>query len=331
MTTLYTVTVDTEEQWQWDQGWPTGRPQVSNVGQLPQFQERCQRYGAAVTYFANYAVWNCSESRKILLQLAERPQVEIGMHIHPWNTPPIIDYRKTAADESFLANLPEALIYAKLEAVYQKFLNHGLRPTSFRGGRYSSGAAVHRFLFERGFLADTSVVPFTTWRDRGAPDYRHRDVFPVRQASARFMKEALWEIPLTMGFSRQPFAFWQRMFEKIETGRLGRLHLIGIAERLNLVRRVWLNFEDPLGQHIVPFLKFLRRLRLPCICFTMHSSSLQVGANGCYTRCEQERTQLLERVENTLRLISSWPEFQAATVSEVAKHLEEEYNARSRN
>jgi hypothetical protein len=30
MRTLFAVTVDTEEQWNWNEGWPTGRPVVSN-------------------------------------------------------------------------------------------------------------------------------------------------------------------------------------------------------------------------------------------------------------------------------------------------------------
>jgi hypothetical protein len=134
-----------------------------------------------------------------------------------------------------------------------------------------------------------------------------------------------------MGFSRRPFQFWQRTFEAIENSRLRHLRLIGIADRLNLIRRMWLNFEDQLGGHTLPFLHMLRRLHLPCICFTVHSSSLEVGANGCYTRTEFERQQLLQRVEQSLRLVAQWSEFVPATVSRIAERLEENYHAHSRN
>jgi hypothetical protein len=331
MATLYAVTVDTEEEWQWSQGWPTGRPRVSNVRRLEDFQNRCERYGALVTYFTNYAVWDDSASRDIMLRLASRSGVELGMHIHPWNTPPILDNQSVPANDSFLANLPDLLAFAKLEAVYQKFLRNGIRPRSFRGGRYSSGEVVHRFLNQKGFVADASVVPFTNWRDAGAPDYRDRNIFPVRRTSPGSTGGVLWEVPLTMGFTRQPFEFWQRIFDNIAKSRLRHLRLIGIAERLNLIRRVWLNFEDPLGRQMDAFLKLLRRLRPPCICFTLHSSSLEVGANGCYTNTERERQQLFERVEQALRLVSSWNEFRPATVTQIGTHLEDEYNASSRN
>lgn len=331
MKTLFAITVDTEEQWLWEEGWPTGRPMVSHIQRLPQFQEICEQYGAAVTYFANYAVLNNVRSRAILDSLAKRSGVEIGMHIHPWNTPPIMDLRPVKPDESFLANLPTHLIEAKLENTYQLFRSHGFQPTSFRGGRYSSGGDVHEFLRNKRFVADTSVVPLTTWPDRGAPDYRHRSIEPVRHSPTEAYHKPMWEIPLTLGFSRRPYHLWQKVVEVLGTRSLRPLHLVGVAERLNFVRRVWLNFEDPLGEHMLSFLKILRKRKPACICFTLHSSSLEVGANGCYTRTERDRQQLLERVRQALELVTTWDEYRPATVSEIAQQLEAEYHASSRN
>ena len=58
-----------------------------------------------------------------------------------------------------LHNLPPNLIRAKLEAVYTLFEQHGLRPTSFRGGRFSTGEVVQDFLRDKRFGADASVLP----------------------------------------------------------------------------------------------------------------------------------------------------------------------------
>jgi hypothetical protein len=328
--TLFTVTVDTEEEWDWAAGWPTDKISVSNIRRLPRFHEVCSRHGAAVTYCVDFAVLQDAESRAILRELARCPNVEIGMHIHPWNTPPFHHQGPVAAGESFLHNLPPDVARAKLDSVYAQFVREGWKPTSFRGGRYSSGGAVHEFLREKGFRADASVVPYTTWPDEGAPDYRGRGLFPVRLAPRRAGEEALWEIPLTLGFTRRPFAFWRSCYEWIEKSSLRHLRLIGMVEKARLLRKVWLNFEDPLGENMLPFLRKLRRMKLPCVCFTLHSSSLMAGGNG-YTPTKDSEDRLFAKVNNVLGIIAGWEDFRPATVSEVATQLEREHHARTRN
>lgn len=326
----YTVTVDTEEEWDWAAGWPTGRPQVTNIQALPRFQELCARYGARPTYFVDLAVLEDPDASKVILELADRHDLEIGMHIHPWNTPPILDYRATRARETFLHNLPDDLIVGKLNRVYDKFLALGLRPTSFRGGRYSSGGKVTEFLRDRGMRADASVLPFTTWPDDGAPDYRCRGLFPLRLAPRRDGESPLWEIPLTLGFTRRPLAFWRRCYEAVEMSWLGKLRLIGIADRLGLVRKVWLNFESPQGERMLEWLPLLERLALPCICFTMHSSSLIAG-KGPYTRTERDADRLYDRIERVLSHLAGAGNYVPVTMTQLAERLESEYDARARN
>jgi hypothetical protein len=330
MPTLFAMTVDTEEEWDWDSGWPTSGYSVGNVARLPRFQDLCSRYQVATTYFANLAVLEDATARAILLDLASKPHVEVGMHIHPWNTPPLDPTVPVTARGSFLHTYPAHIIRAKLESVHARFLEAGLRPTSFRGGRYSSGPIVHEVLASHGFLADASVVPFTTWPDDGAPDYRHRDLLPVRLPPRQPGAPPLWEIPLTLAFSRRPFRLWSRYYEAVSSSWLSRLHLIGIGERLGLVQRVWLNFEHPLGAHMLPFLSRLRRLRLPCICFTLHSSSLMAGKSP-YTLTPAAESRLFAQVERVFATLSQWTEFQSVTVTEVAQALEADHRASPRH
>jgi hypothetical protein len=225
---------------------------------------------------------------------------------------------------TFLHNLPEETIVAKLDSVHASFREHGLRPTSFRGGRYSTSPVVQRFLRDHGFLADASVLPFSTWDDDGAPDHRGRDLYP-RRLPPRFTGDpSLWEVPLTLAYSRRPFGFWHRCCEAVRTTPLRHLRLLGVAERLGIVRKVWLNFENPLGQRMLPFLHKLRRLQLPCICFTLHSSSLVAGL-GPYTRTRADEDRLFAQLETVLRTLAGWPEFRPATVTDVARYLEESH------
>lgn len=105
MPTPFVVTVDTEEEWDWSSGYPTGPTQTRNIPFLPDFHTVCERHGAAVTYFVNHAVLVDPADREVILQLSRRRRVEIGMHIHPWNTPPLQAVEKVATRESFLHNL----------------------------------------------------------------------------------------------------------------------------------------------------------------------------------------------------------------------------------
>lgn len=322
--TYFMMTIDTEEEWDWSGGWPTDGLAVTNIRSLPRFQRLCDQYGIATTYFTNLAVLENDESRQTLLDLASGNQTEIGMHIHPWNTPPVTTDRTPTARSTFLHNLPPETIRAKLESVYNAFLRLGIGPTSFRGGRYSSGAPIHEFLQERGFIAECSVLPYTTWPEEGAPDYRQRDLTPVRIPPRRKGQAPLWELPLTLAYSRSPFGFWRRCFEVVERSLLRKLRLIGLAEKLGLVRKVWLNFEIGDPYDWTPFLKMLQRIGVPCICFTVHSSSLAVGP-GPYTKTKEDEARIFNQIEQVFAAISRLPRFATATASGVARTLEHQY------
>jgi hypothetical protein len=327
--TLYSVTVDTEEEWDWEGDYPTRDLGLRNIQFLPELQAVCDRRGAAVTYFVNHAVLADPASRRVILDLARHPRVEIGIHIHPWNTPPLVGSEPVTPQETFLHNLAPDLARAKLESVYQQFVECGLRPTSFRGGRYSTSPAIQDFLRDRGVVADASILPFSTWPDDGAPDHRQRRLEPVRRPPRRPGDAALWELPLTLGFTRQPFGLWHRLFEAVANSPLRHLRLIGLAERAGLVRKAWLNIETPLGRNTPPFLRVLRSLRLPYLDICLHSSSLVAGGN-LFTRTPSDRERVLANLDETLACVLAWDEFRPATVTEVATHLEEQH-ARSGN
>lgn len=330
MGTLYTVTVDTEEEWDWHAGWPTQDLAVSNIQQLPRFQDLCDRHGAATTYFTNHAVLNSPDALPVLLEMAQRDRVEIGMHIHPWNTPPLVHTGPVTVRETYLHNLPGDVIRAKLQSVYDLFAAAGLRPTSFRGGRYSSGPVIQAFLREKRFLADSSAVPYTVFDDAGAPDYRERGPWPVRLPPRRAGELSLWELPLTRGFTRGPAPLWRRFYQTVQTTRLSRLRLIGIVERLHLVRRLWLNFEQHPPEEILQFLHALRRRPLPFVCFTLHSSSLAPGLSP-YTPTAADVERLFQAVDSVLGTVAQWPEFEPVTMTAAAQRLESEYHARTRH
>src|SRR5437867_3895592 len=62
------------------------------------------------------AVFDDPEARQILLEVARQKHVEIGMHIHPWNTPPYAPDRPVNARDTFVHNLPSEVVLPKLES-----------------------------------------------------------------------------------------------------------------------------------------------------------------------------------------------------------------------
>ncbi|MEM7256226.1 MAG: hypothetical protein AAF404_02435, partial [Pseudomonadota bacterium] len=275
----YAVTVDTEEEWDWDAGWPVTRHSLDNLACTPGFYELCRTHGARTTWFTNWSVMNYEPTRATVMELTDNTDAELGMHIHPWLTPPFAANDECGARDSFLHNSPSTVIHQKLETVWQVFADNGCRPKSFRGGRYSCSPEIQNYLQhpQRGFTADASVVPFTTWPDDGAPDYRHRNHLPRRVPPPRKNGTALWEIPVTLAYTRKQIEFWADTFNKIEGSFLRHLRLCGILSSSGVVRRVWLNFEATPPADIIALLAFLEKLEVPCVTLTLHSSSLMKG------------------------------------------------------
>jgi hypothetical protein len=320
MATRFGISIDTEEGWDWEAGWPVRSHSLENVRVAPRFEQLCAKHGARTTWFTNWSVLNDGPSRDLMLGVASRPGVELGMHVHPWLTPPREPKWEAEAKASFLHNQPAELVHAKLTSVYELFEKAGVRPTSFRGGRYSSGGAIHDFLLSKGFVADSSVVPFTAWQDEGAPDFRGRDMTPQRIPHPA-NGPALWEVPLTLGFTRTNFRRWGAWFNAIDGSFLRRLRIIGILSKLGIARRVWLNFEAAPFRDMMAFLRVLRPLSVPFVLFTVHSSSLVVGGNP-YSASEERVRDIWETVELMLKTLETWNDFQPATVSEIAHSLE---------
>jgi hypothetical protein len=165
---------------------------------------------------------------------------------------------------------------------------------------------------------DCSVLPFTTWADDGAPDYRHRTPTPVR---VNHPAGPVWELPLSFGFTRKPFPFWAKVCRFADSGFGRALRLTGVFDRLGVVSRAWLNFENPLGERMLRFLHVLRADPPPFVSFTLHSSSLLPGGSP-YCPTDEDVKKLLTNLETVLTAVAGWPEFAPATMTEIAHTLE---------
>jgi hypothetical protein len=324
----FTITVDTEEEWDWRLGFRANVGSTANILGIPKFQETCERYGAKVTYFVNYSAL-ASPHSGVLKDLSQNPNAEIGLHYHPWNTPPLAKEKTIAIEHTFLANLNWDLAEKKLDSIFDQFDRLGIIPRSFRGGRYSTSDQIQKYLSKRGIRADCSLFPFCQWNEPGAPEYSRRG-FEIKRKSFAEDNSFLWEIPLTRGFTRGDWILWSHLFLLLSQPPWRMLRGIGILDRLGITKQVWLNFEEFLGSQNYQLRKVLNRLRLPTINFTLHSSSLIAGGN-LYVPTATALDKFYRNLEHTLSWLENDRIYQSVTVTELVNKLERYYHACSGN
>ena len=173
----FLITVDTEGDDLWS------RPRqitTENARFLPRFQSLCEKYGLKPTWLVNYEMAECPAFVEFGRDVLKRGAAEIGMHLHAWNTPPLVPLTDDdMRHQPYLSEYPEAAIRDKiafmtdlLEERFQcKMLSH-------RAGRWGLNAIYARALVERGYQVDCSVTPHVSWaeylgdpRGAGGPDF----------------------------------------------------------------------------------------------------------------------------------------------------------------
>jgi len=176
-TPAFLLTIDTEGDDLWS------RPHeitTRNLAFLPRFQALCERFGFKPTYLTNWEALNDEGYQLFARDVLARDQGEVGLHIHSWNSPPLIPL--TADDfryQPYLTEYSEELLREKvrvmtdrLEQVFaRKMLSH-------RGGRWAFNSVYARALVDNGYVVDCSVTPHRSWRSSqgdpagsGGPDH----------------------------------------------------------------------------------------------------------------------------------------------------------------
>lgn len=134
----------------------------------------------------------------------------------------------------------------------------------------------------------------------------------------------LWEIPLTLGFTRRPFGLWAKIYDTGRTPLLRHLRIGGALEKVGIVKKVWLNFETQDSSSIMKFIEVLATTKIPCITFTVHSSSLEAGS-GMYTKTKADERLMLRKVNKVLGRVRNHLDVTPSLTSEVAVVLERQY------
>jgi hypothetical protein len=104
---------------------------------------------------------------------------------------------------AFASQLPGELLRSKTENLTQEIVAaFGVRPTSFRSGRFGMDTRTASLLDRAGYIVDSSVTPLTSWSHHpgldgiGGPDFRRHTATPFRIAGSG--DPGLLEIPVTI-------------------------------------------------------------------------------------------------------------------------------------
>ena len=318
---LLIVSVDTEED-----NWQPRRDGVTieNIHELPRLDALFQRLGVRATYFTTYQVAIHEWAAATLRQLQEGG-AEIGAHLHPWNTPPLDE--PFLPRNSMLKNLAPALQLAKLErltALLRKVI--GAQPLVFRAGRYGLGRDTIPALIRCGYQIDSSVTPYVSWEAFddgptfiGAP----LDMYRLGGGSDVRTPEPdgeLLELPMSIGYSRLPFDVWSGVHRVLTARALHPLHLLGLAARVRLIKRIFLS---PEMHSVADMLTLSRRLidqGVRHLHLFFHSPSLRPGLSPFVADAagvERFYRTIASYVEGLGRMTS----LAFATISEAAAEL----------
>ncbi|MEQ1498083.1 MAG: polysaccharide deacetylase family protein [Novosphingobium sp.] len=280
----FMLTVDTEEEFDWDEPLNREVHTVHSVVRLAKFQEFCEGLGVIPVYLVDYPIVSSPSAIAILKDAVASRKAEVGVQLHPWVNPPHDE--EVNQFNSFAGNLPPALERAKFQALRDKIEETiGVAPLIYRAGRYGVGPNTTEILTDCGMAIDTSVRSRFDYSAGGGPNFRDFPLRPYWLNKAR----GLMELPLTSVFwgpLRQlgPWLYPQMW-------RVPRLR--GLLSKIGLLERI------PLTPEGVTITEALRGIDialddgLPVLVFSFHSPSLAPGFTP-YVRNEDDLDALYD-------------------------------------
>jgi hypothetical protein len=154
------ITIDVEEEGLFSGMYPREGAGVANVAELRRLSFIPREFGFPLTLLLTYPVARDPAARQTLLAWRREHNAEIGVHLHPWNTPPFVDLPDREPIPT--ARLPLSLVADKLGTLVSCITeNFPEPPRSFRMGRFDWSPGLLELLPRFGLTVDTSMVPLT--------------------------------------------------------------------------------------------------------------------------------------------------------------------------
>lgn len=320
MTTKLIVTVDTEEDGLWSGSYPRYNNTVDNMRGVERLQHECDRFGIRPTYLVDAPVVLDDYSQALLGEYQRSDRAEIGAHVHPWCNPPFEE--EVTSSNSYLCNLSPLLQHKKIawltDAIENRF---GRRPVSFRAGRYGLDSVGASILRDLGYLADSSVIPFSDYSSDGGPSFEGfpNDPYFVGNAGLQSPDATgeLLEVPVTLGYNRMDFRRAHNTRKAAMRAPLQRLHVVGILDRLHLVKRIKFSPEQAGEAQLKCLFDIRLAQKAECVVLMFHSSSL-VAEGSPYVQDASALDRFHERLIRLFEHVICQRKCESCTLSEFA-------------
>jgi hypothetical protein len=321
----FVISIDTEADNQWEPGCDIT---LKNIKFIPRFQNLCSKYRIRPTYLVTSEVCEDDFAKEILSEYLLKNSAEVGAHLHSWTTPPFQDkdgYRFNDRNHAFASELPVHLMNEKIKVLAAQIeTSFGVRPQSFRSGRYGFNENVAKCLVDNSFLVDSSVTPFTSWSTHpgipggiGGPDFFDQTPIPFNY---HFEKGSLVEIPITILPTKFPLNVSNSLAEFYFRNVSKSIPLKVIRKLRYKNQPLWLRPHNWMSIDLFEELlveSFNRRL--PVIVMMFHSSELMPGSSKNYAN-EAAIEKLYLLLEEFFILITR-NEILSVTLSEAAKKI----------
>ncbi len=263
--------VDVEEEGLFSGSYSAIAQGVSNVAALSRLEFLTRDFGLPLTLLCTWPVLSDPVCADMLRRWQDELGAEVGLHLHPWNTPPLRQLGNKAWTPS--EDMPGEVLDAKLDTLVRACQDvTGCAPASFRMGRFDLGPKVRALLPGHDLRVDSSLVPMRWCPVLPEAFLSHTDPYVLLQDEAGLTQ--LLEVPLTMAalLPGLPACAW-----RLASG-------LGPGARKELLRnfqRVAVVGPQP-AWYTLPAMKLGVRLHLArggeVIHLFLHSSELQPGA-----------------------------------------------------
>ena len=310
---LLVVTVDTEADNQWS---AAGRRSLSfqNIRALPKLEATFEKYGVRATYLLTYDIASHPESAAYFKELLKRGKCEVGAHFHPWTTPPIAE--KEIEEGTYPHHLSEVRHYEKMAHLTRAIEEGvGVRPVSFRAGRWGFNGKSLRVLEKLGYRVDSSVTPFYSWEGDGGPVFVQAPThpyFPDYEDVCREGGSALLEVPVTIGLS----GIFQHLPESTLRAVSRRRRLFTSFQRLRVLNVLWLRPTYTSGKGMIRLSRKVLEQGGKVLTMMFHSSEVVVGGSPHHSN-EAELSHFFNQLEEILSYLMEKRHLKSGTLSEV--------------
>jgi peptidoglycan/xylan/chitin deacetylase (PgdA/CDA1 family) len=291
------VAIDTEGDNQWDAA-ARANQTFENLYALDRLHDFFAGHGVRPTYVITHPVATDPRSAEVLRGLVARGDCEIGAHHHAWETPPCSpdDVRR----HPYALSLPLDQFDAQLASLTAAITDAiGVRPVSYRSGRFGFSAAHVSSLEQHGYRVDSSVAPLFYEAHKQGPDFVGAPLTPYYLAyddATRPGSSRVLELPISAALNRQVPETLARWYARAPRPYMTKrvLRLLRIAE-VHWLRPSYSSADDmiALGRRIV-------RRGTPILNLLFHSSEAIVGGSP-YNRTQGELDAFLDRLGRFLR------------------------------